>query len=267
MGAIHAAGEVPGMKVDSSSSASSSATVAVASRGAALGPPPVERRCRVVLASSGARSELGAVERVFRQCAVDGVRVPSNVNEQPCGHEEALRGAANRLDAAKAARPGADYYVAIESCLTEVWMPPGDVGLSGEGCDVRHFDTGWVLLERPGGGVRAVASSASVEVPAADVDAAKEKGLDRKGVGTLIAERLGLLEGRDPHSWLTAGRRDREALLGEAVAVALGQLERACRPPAFGAAGAGAGAAAGGPSSGGANVFRRRDAASGRHGS
>mmetsp|Transcript_52708 Transcript_52708/g.153290 ORF Transcript_52708/g.153290 Transcript_52708/m.153290 type:complete len:281 (-) Transcript_52708:194-1036(-) len=280
MGAIHAAGQElymnPGGASSSTGSAaaagtpqpgggSSSASAAAALRGAALGPPPVERRCRVVLASSGARSEVGAVERIFRQCIVDNVKAPSNVNEQPHGHEEALRGAANRLDAAKAARPGADYYVAIESCLSEVWMPPGDAS-----SEVRHFDTGWVMMERAVGCVRAVASSASIELPVADVEAAKERGFRHRSVGTLIAERVGLLEGRDPHSWLTAGRRDREALLGEAVAVALGQLERAGRLPALSTVGA-AGTDTGTPSSGGANVFanvfRRREAGGGRQSS
>eukprot|EP00411_Alexandrium_monilatum_P065149 CAMPEP_0175527034 /NCGR_PEP_ID=MMETSP0096-20121207/19921_1 /TAXON_ID=311494 /ORGANISM="Alexandrium monilatum, Strain CCMP3105" /LENGTH=268 /DNA_ID=CAMNT_0016829679 /DNA_START=48 /DNA_END=851 /DNA_ORIENTATION=+ len=266
MGAVHAAGRElhaqGGSGTSAASGADAAAAAAAALRGAALRPPTPERRCRVVLAASGARSEFAAVERVFRQCLVDGVRAPSGVNEQPYGHEEALRGAANRLEAAKASQPAADYYVAIESSLTEVWIPLGDPGRNGEGFDVRHFDTGWVLMERAGGGFRAVASSASVEIPAADVEVVKERGLDRKTVGAVVADRVGLLERRDPHAWLTAGRRDRESLLGEAVAVALGQLERSCRPTALGAGGGGAGGgagSAGAPGGGGADVFRRRE--------
>ncbi|CAK0849398.1 unnamed protein product [Prorocentrum cordatum] len=184
--------------------------------------PELEQRCRVVVASAGARAERAAVERVFRQCRVEAVRAPSGVNEQPSGHAETIRGAANRLDAAKTLCPGADYYVAIESGLLDVPIPS-----VGEGVAVpRHFDTSWVLMERgTAGGLRAAASSAGVELPARDVAAAKDRGLPGRRAAAEVAERAGLLDGRDPHAWLTAGRRDREALLGEAIAVALGQLD------------------------------------------
>eukprot|EP00927_Polykrikos_kofoidii_P019817 TRINITY_DN19295_c0_g2_i1.p1 TRINITY_DN19295_c0_g2~~TRINITY_DN19295_c0_g2_i1.p1 ORF type:complete len:257 (-),score=49.15 TRINITY_DN19295_c0_g2_i1:249-1019(-) len=214
----------------------------------------VQQRCRVVVASA-LRVHLAATERVFRQCVVEGVRVPSNVNQQPRGHEEALRGASYRLDAAKVARPGANFYVAIESGISEVWVPSGVSGppggsLDGTGAgfgpssgELRHFDTGWVLVERSSSGsgpsARAAAPSAGVELPAVDVATARERGLDRGSVGAHTASRVGLLGGSashgeraedSVHAWLTAGRRSREALLGEALAVALGQLERACRP-------------------------------------
>mmetsp|Transcript_3833 Transcript_3833/g.7641 ORF Transcript_3833/g.7641 Transcript_3833/m.7641 type:complete len:237 (-) Transcript_3833:63-773(-) len=202
------------------------AEAAAARRGAALGPPSPQRRCLVVLATSGARSEMAAVESVFRQCTIEGVRTRSGVNEQPHGHEEALRGAANRLDAAKVVKPGADYYVAMESSLSQVWVPQ-----EAEGGELRYYDTGWVMLERQGGH-RKAAPAAAVELPTVDVKAAFERGLERTTVGALVSERVGLLQGREPHGWLTAGRRDREALLGEAISVALGQLERADRPQA-----------------------------------
>lgn len=167
--------------------------------------------------------------------------MPSGVNEQPIGHAETLQGAANRLDAAKAVRAGADYYVAIESGLVEVHIPePAPIASPASGSAAaaetrpaprkRFFDTGWVLLERPGSGERAACPSCGVEFPSADVTAMLERGVSRATVAAQASKRAGLLDGQDPHAWLTAGRRTRDALLGEAIAVALGQLERASRP-------------------------------------
>jgi len=194
--------------------------------------------CRVVVASL-LRAHVAATERVFRQCVVEGVRVPSHVNRQPLGHEETLRGASNRLDAAKAARPGADYYVAIESGVSEVYVPAASshsAQMAAPAADVRCFDTGWVLLERSaaagGAGTcfRAAAPSAGVELPAQDVYAARERGFERGTAAMVVAERAGLLDDAEGvHAWLTAGRRGTEALLAEAMTIALGQLERCCR--------------------------------------
>jgi len=244
---------------------SKAAMVAAARRGAVIGPPRAERRCQVVLASTGGWAEVAAVEKIFRRCSIESLRVPSGVNEQPIGHDEALRGAANRLEAARVARPGADYYIAIESCLLEVVVPPTvhlglptssartsaataastDTTAAGEAASsplaveddgTRHYDTGWVLIERAGAvPIRAAAPSCAVEIPPDDVSTARERGFAKQTAGAVSAERAGLLDGKDPHNWLTAGRRSREALLGEAIAVALGQLERVGRtmpPPA-----------------------------------
>lgn len=45
---------------------------------------------------------------------VEGISVASGVNAQPMGSEETLQGAMNRLEAARKARPEADYWVGIE---------------------------------------------------------------------------------------------------------------------------------------------------------
>eukprot|EP00929_Paragymnodinium_shiwhaense_P001983 TRINITY_DN102183_c0_g1_i1.p1 TRINITY_DN102183_c0_g1~~TRINITY_DN102183_c0_g1_i1.p1 ORF type:complete len:278 (-),score=31.37 TRINITY_DN102183_c0_g1_i1:20-853(-) len=222
-----------------------------------------QRRCHVVVASLQ-RVHIAAAERVFRQCNVQGVRAASGVGEQPLGHEETLQGAANRLDAAKLMRPGADYYVAIESGISEVWVPrsasslipsvdprssPSCEGSPSQAGDLRYFDTGWVMVERgtpsklqpASNGLRAVAPSAGVEVPAADFQAAQSQGREMSSqVDKLVAKRAGLLDSANEratdgvHSWLTAGRRSREAMLGEAIAVALGQLERSWRQASVG---------------------------------
>lgn len=225
-----------------SRAANNAAASDAALRGAALAPPPTsERRCRVVVSSAGAWAELAAVERIFRQCSVESIRVSSGVREQPVGHEEALQGAVNRLEGAKAARPGADFYVSVERSLTEVSLPACTTGSSASGssasgssaaspAEPRYFEVSWVLLERvAGSALRAVVPSCGVEIPVVDVEQARAKSFVRKTAGAITADRVGLLDGKEPHSWLTAGRRSREALLGEAISVALGQLERAGR--------------------------------------
>ena len=44
----------------------------------------------------------------------EGISVPSGVSDQPIGDEETYRGAMNRVEAAKLARPDADFWVGIE---------------------------------------------------------------------------------------------------------------------------------------------------------
>lgn len=183
-----------------------------------------------MIVASDCRAEIAAAERVFRQCVVEGIAVASGVSEQPYTQEETIRGAANRLDAARSAKPGADFYVAIQSGLSEVTVPTRAEDAAGAGhVELRFMDIGWVLLERAGSGARAVAPSAGVEIPQADVAFARARGLEGKTAGAVVSERVGLLDTQDPHGWLTAGRRPREALLGEALAIALGQLERSDR--------------------------------------
>ena len=50
-------------------------------------------------------------ERTF---TAEGVSVPSGVSDQPLGDEETYQGAWNRVQAARAARPDADFWVGIE---------------------------------------------------------------------------------------------------------------------------------------------------------
>ena len=45
---------------------------------------------------------------------VEGVSVPSGVNDQPIGNDETFQGALNRVNGAKIAEPQADYWVGIE---------------------------------------------------------------------------------------------------------------------------------------------------------
>mmetsp|Transcript_17073 Transcript_17073/g.30818 ORF Transcript_17073/g.30818 Transcript_17073/m.30818 type:complete len:240 (+) Transcript_17073:135-854(+) len=200
-----------------------------------------ERRCKVVVAST-TRVKVAAVERIFRQCTVEAFQVHAHPKRrQTMSHADALKGAAAGIDAIKKQRPGADYYVAMENSVMEVLDVdvPQDVkpALAARGVSsaeqpapCRHFDVGWVMVERalsgPAGAarlpaMRTVAPSAGVQLPSGTVSTED------------VALQAGLLDLENPHSWLTAGRRSRIELLSEALAVALGQLERASRPGVF----------------------------------
>ncbi|MCB0637155.1 MAG: inosine/xanthosine triphosphatase [Lewinella sp.] len=74
---------------------------------------------QVVVASTNP-TKMTAVSHGFQEMFpgevidVSGVSVPSGVPDQPIGDEETYRGAYNRLQAARAAQPGANYWVGIE---------------------------------------------------------------------------------------------------------------------------------------------------------
>jgi inosine/xanthosine triphosphatase len=59
---------------------------------------------------------LAGFKRMFpnRKFSVEGIAVPSGVNDQPIGRRETLQGANNRLNALVAIAPDADYWVGIE---------------------------------------------------------------------------------------------------------------------------------------------------------
>ncbi|MEW5847685.1 MAG: inosine/xanthosine triphosphatase [Myxococcota bacterium] len=65
-------------------------------------------------------TELG-FQRMFpgQVCQVVGVSVPSGVSDQPMDDEETLRGAHNRANHARAARPDATWWVGLEGGVDE----------------------------------------------------------------------------------------------------------------------------------------------------
>jgi len=90
------------------------------------------------------RAAQRAFERLFpaRRFDVDGIDLPSGVADQPLSLAETMRGARNRAENARAAQPGADYWVGIEggiddtplgmSCFARVHII-GDDGREGLG--------------------------------------------------------------------------------------------------------------------------------------
>ena len=64
---------------------------------------------------------LAAFELIFGEgtCQIDAISVDTGVPEQPFGSKETRAGARNRVANAKAVRPDADFWVAIEAGIDE----------------------------------------------------------------------------------------------------------------------------------------------------
>lgn len=218
---------------------------------------------RVIVASKAAQ-KLGAVDVVLRHIGVNtgGIQglpgVKSLVSEQPFGNEETTTGALNRLvhateivaeldrDRVCEGTQGCvtDIIVAFENGIVAVGMPadygcttdiPGTNGAAMDdtraGSRTAYFDTCWVVVQRYNSvigrtqGPRAWAHSVGLEVDANDVEKARARpgGFETTTVGSIIAEQAGC-DAQDPHEYLTAGVRTRQALMQDALMAALGQL-------------------------------------------
>jgi inosine/xanthosine triphosphatase len=74
--------------------------------------------------------------------SVQGVAVPSGVDDQPFTHEETLQGAVNRVEQAQQKAVEADYWVGIEGGVEDVngelhafaWIVVRSASLQGKGC-------------------------------------------------------------------------------------------------------------------------------------
>ncbi|KAA1049560.1 inosine/xanthosine triphosphatase [Pseudocitrobacter sp. 73] len=64
---------------------------------------------------------LAAFELIYGEgsCHIDAISVDTGVPEQPIGSEETRAGARNRVENARAVRPNADFWVAIEAGIDE----------------------------------------------------------------------------------------------------------------------------------------------------
>jgi len=81
---------------------------------------------------------LAAFEQIFGEgsCHIDAISVDTGVPEQPFGSEETRAGARNRVANARAQRPDADFWVAIEAGIddgsTFSWVIIENTQLHGE---------------------------------------------------------------------------------------------------------------------------------------
>jgi non-canonical (house-cleaning) NTP pyrophosphatase len=168
----------------------------------------------VVLASTSAIKIRACLEAFPGLAAADllPVAAPSGVPAQPL-NEEALTGARNRLEAARALRTQADYYVSIENGLRE---------------EEGHFIDRAVVLVARGTGAPVVAVGDGVEFPADCVEEARRRGFRHCTVGQVLKERGRVANAEDPH--LTLGGRSRVATLVDALRKALAALPGAGDP-------------------------------------
>lgn len=156
------------------------------------------------------------LEEVFSDLILDvqGRSVSSQINAQPVGHEETVRGAINRLTDLKKmlADTHYDLLVAFENGIFSVQI----------GAREAWFDLGWVAVE-DANGRQSLAHSTGIEFNAADVRKARQYGLKFSTVGRVIGDRLGT-DTSDPHLYLTDGVVGRIELLRLGLKAAVGQL-------------------------------------------
>lgn len=130
---------------------------------------------------------LAALDECGLTADVEGVKAPSDVNEQPEG-EETLRGAENRLTHARELAPDADLYVSVENGIYP---------------DAGEYRDKAVLLAETRPGRRFVSESAAVTFPVAAVEEARARGFASTTVGSVMFEQGLVADQADPHKELT----------------------------------------------------------------
>jgi len=147
---------------------------------------------------------------------IEGRKTASEINEQPVGHEETVRGALNRLENLKKVigETRYDILVALENGIFPIKIREREA----------WFDLACVVVEDAEGN-QSFAHSTGVEFDAQTVEEARKKGFETTTVGSLIAERTGA-DSTDPHSYLTNQIVSRREMLEQALKTAMGQLAR-----------------------------------------
>lgn len=173
-----------------------------------------------IFVASGSIHKISAVRdgtaEMFPGTALDvrGIKVPSDINEQPVGHEETIQGALNRLENMREVigETRADLLVAIENGIfsVELFGKP------------TWFDLGWVVVEDADGN-HCLAHSTGIRVYEDDVDEAERRGFATTTVGSIYAARTGA-DATDPNVHSTNVHVSRAEMLKQAFKTAFGQL-------------------------------------------
>ncbi|WP_045860061.1 inosine/xanthosine triphosphatase [Raoultella terrigena] len=151
---------------------------------------------------------LQAFNEIFGEgsCHIESVSVESGVPEQPFGNDETRAGARNRVTNARAARPDADFWVAIEAGID----------------DGSTFS--WVVIENSL--QRGEARSATLPLPAAILEQVRAG----EALGPVMSQHTGIDEiGRKEGAIgiFTAGKLTRSSVYHQAVVLALSPFHNA----------------------------------------
>jgi len=161
---------------------------------------------KIVLASTSA-VKMDACREAFASKAgveIVGVKVPSGVAEQPFDGET-VKGAMNRIDAARKLEPDADAWISIEN---------------GIFTDAGAFDDRAVVAVMDKTGTAVSATSDGVAFDAKAVSEARARGFDQWTVGKVMAEWGLVAKHDDPH--LSLSGIPRATYIGQALDRALG---------------------------------------------
>jgi len=175
---------------------------------------------KILLASSSA-IKIDATRKAFQELfpkhfvEVVSIKAKSEINEQPVGHDETLKGAMNRLKNAKnASQDHFDFTVAIENGIfpatyltTTTW-----------------FDVGIVVVANAIG-KESFSVSTAVQVPSHLVEEAMKKGFATTTFGSVLKQKNNSVDENDPHRYLTNNLFCRESLLISTIKTAVCQLQ------------------------------------------
>jgi non-canonical (house-cleaning) NTP pyrophosphatase len=149
-----------------------------------------------------------AVREIGLPIAVAAVESFSNVNVQPEGYGEIMKGAQVRAEFAFATH-------ADEDTLAALGIENGVVRKQG-----RYYDIAAIQLVRPSG-LSLIAWSKPFPLPEMFVTEAWKRGFHRTTVGRVIAEYAAVwgaeCDHHDPHAFLTGGEVTRKMILTEAI--------------------------------------------------
>lgn len=157
-------------------------------------------------------AKIRAIQQAFAEifgegsCHIDAIAVESGVPEQPHGCEETRAGARNRVANARASRPDADFWVAIEAGID----------------DGSTFS--WVVIESRQ--QRGEARSATLPLPAAILERVRRG----EALGPVMSHYTGIDEiGRKEGAIgvFTAGKLTRSSVYHQAVILALSPFHNA----------------------------------------
>ncbi len=138
----------------------------------------------IIVVGTTSAIKIAAVQTVFPNAKVIGVKTASGVPEQPV-EAETERGAINRVNAARVAMPLADLFIAIES------------GIFNEN---GHYIDRAVVVVVDKAGIQHIAVSEGVEFPKVSFEKAQTRGFDKVTVGQVMFED-GLVKVKDdPHA-------------------------------------------------------------------
>lgn len=161
--------------------------------------------------------KIDAIKEVLREMfskknfIVEGVKVASEINEQPIGNKETIQGALNRIKNVKLLIKNYDFIVGIENGVFEE-------NIDGK---IKYFDVGWVIIENKNGR-QILTVSSGLEFDKKFVEKAKENHFNITA-GELISQELGG-ERTDPQSTLTRNFVSRKDMLKQALKISFSQI-------------------------------------------
>ena len=175
---------------------------------------------RQIFVASESPLKLAVVERSFREVfsslkmnlGVEGVAAASEINAQPVGLPETLRGAKNRSRNAREVIGTRQFshLVSIENGIYRVQK--------------RWLDAAMIILESTEG-VAVIVQSAGVEIPQDVVEETRKRGFENTTIGDVMHGWYGY-QSDDPHKRLTNGLISRADLLHQGLITAIGQMSR-----------------------------------------